>query len=336
MSTPAASGATFKGNLHGAFYGPPDIDKSTAALPHNDLMRPKWFEDGLADAWAAAGRCATMRRMFAFSANLSTLFTDLPFPERFAAAKACGFDAVECQFPYAHPAAELAALLRASGQRLVLHNLPAGDWAAGERGIACHPRRVDEFRAGVQTAIAYASALGVTQLNALAGIPPEGVSEREALATLGDNLVHAARALAAHGIRLLVEPINRFDVPGFLLNRPAMAVALIEDLRQRHGLGNLFLQYDVYHAQRSEGELAASLERWLPLIGHLQIADNPGRAEPGSGEIRYGFLLDWLERIGYQGHVGCEYFPADKGPGGTQAGLGWLAAHGRLASGARR
>lgn len=266
-----------------------------------------------------------MRTMLAFSANLSTLFTDLPFTERFAAAKACGFDAVECQFPYAHPAAELAALLQANGQRMVLHNLPAGDWAAGERGIACHPDRVSEFRAGVTQAIACATTLGVPQLNCLAGIPPAGVDPADALDTLKQNLRHAAATLARHGLRLLVEPINSFDVPGFLLSRPSQAIALMDEL----ALDNLYLQYDVYHAQRMEGEIAASVQRWMARIAHIQIADNPGRAEPGTGEIRYAFLFRWLDKIGYTGHVGCEYFPRDKGPGGTQAGLGWLAAHHR-------
>lgn len=270
-----------------------------------------------------------MRSMFAFSANISTLFTDLPLPERFAAARAAGFDAVELQFPYAHTADELAACLKASGQRLVLHNLPAGDWSSGERGIACHPGREEEFRAGVEQAMAYATALGVTQLNCLAGVLPAGVEETQAMATLQANLTYASQRLSTQGLRLLIEPINTHDIPGFLINRPSQAIALIEGLRQSHGIGNLFLQYDVYHAQRMEGELAASLQRWLPLIAHVQIADNPGRAEPGTGEIRYGFLFDWLERIGYQGHVGCEYFPADKGPGGTQVGLRWLVAHGR-------
>jgi hydroxypyruvate isomerase len=274
-----------------------------------------------------------MRNMFAFSANLSTLFTDRPFPARFAAAKTCGFDAVECQFPYPHPADELAGRLEAHGQRMVLHNLPGGNSAAGERGIACLPDRVNEFLSGVEQAISYARALGVQQLNCLAGIVPSGVEEREATLTLRANLRTAARMLAGHGLKLLVEPINAVDVPGFLVNRPAQAVALIGELREQHGLDNLFLQYDIYHAQRMEGELATNLQRWLPLIAHIQIADTPGRAEPGSGEIRYAFLFDWLERIGYTGHVGCEYFPADKGPLGTEAGLGWLAAHGRQPSG---
>jgi hydroxypyruvate isomerase len=270
-----------------------------------------------------------MRSMFAFSANLSTLFTDLPFTERFAAAKASGFDAVECQFPYAHPADELAALLQASAQRMVLHNLPAGDWAVGERGIACHPQRVDEFRAGVQQAIGYATQLSVSRLNCLAGIPPAGVSEAQALATFKANLRFAADTLARHGLKLLIEPINRFDIPGFLLARPSQALALMDEL----ALDNLYLQYDVYHAQRMEGELAATLQRHRARIAHIQIADNPGRAEPGTGEIHHSFLFDWLDFIGYDGFVGCEYFPTDKGPGGTQAGLGWLAAHGRRPTG---
>lgn len=266
-----------------------------------------------------------MLRMFAFSANLSTLFPDLPFPERFAAATSCGFEAVECQFPYAYPPNQLAALLKANGQRMVLHNLPPGDWNAGDRGIACHPERIDEFRAGVDQALSYARTLSVPQLNCLAGIRPEGVSEEHAMDTLRANLRFAAAELSRHHVRLLIEPINAFDMPGFLIHRPSQAIALMEEL----ALDNLYLQYDVYHAQRSEGELAASLQRWLPRIAHIQIADNPGRAEPGTGEIRYSFLFDWLEQLGYTGHVGCEYFPSDPGPGGTQAGLGWLATHGR-------
>jgi hydroxypyruvate isomerase len=270
-----------------------------------------------------------MRGMFAFSANLSTLFTDRPFSERFAAARACGFEAVECQFPYAHPAAELAGLLRAHQLRMVLHNLPAGDWAAGERGIACQPHRVAEFRAGVSQALAYATALGVPQLNCLVGTVPADLDAAEAMQTLRHNLRYAAAKLALHGLRLLIEPINRWDVPGFLLDRPSQALALIDEL----ALDNLYLQYDVYHAQRAEGELTATLRRAMPRIAHIQIADNPGRHEPGSGEINHRFLFDDLDRLGYQGHVGCEYFPANGGPGGTEAGLGWIKAHGRSCTG---
>jgi hydroxypyruvate isomerase len=222
---------------------------------------------------------------------------------------------VEYLFPYEHPKEDLAARLRAHGLRQVLHNLPAGDWAAGERGIACHPNRVAEFREGVARAIAYGNALDCPQLNCLAGKVPLGVGAEQAHATLVDNLRYAAKALGTAGIRLLVEPINTFDIPGFFLTRTAQAIALIEEV----GSDNLFLQYDVYHAQRMEGELAATLQRHLPRIGHVQVADNPGRNEPGSGEINYGFLFAHLDRIGYGGWVGCEYKPA----AGTEAGLGW-------------
>jgi len=251
-----------------------------------------------------------------FAANLTMLFTELPFLERFAAARAAGFGAVEYLFPYDHPMAELAARLRAHGLKQVLHNLPAGDWAAGERGIACHPDRVGEFREGVGRAIAYANALDCPQLNCLAGKLPAGVGAQSAHATLVDNLRYAAGALGAAGIRLLVEPINTFDIPGFFLNRTAQAIALIDEV----GSDNLFLQYDVYHAQRMEGELAATLQQHLERIAHVQVADNPGRNEPGSGEINYDFLFAHLDRIGYAGWVGCEYKPAAT----TAEGLGWL------------
>jgi hydroxypyruvate isomerase len=270
-----------------------------------------------------------MRGMFTFSANLSTLFTDMPLAQRFAAAHACGFTAVECQFPYELPVGDIAAALRDTGQQLVLHNLPAGDWAAGERGIACHPGRELEFQQGVQRALDYAVPLGVQQINCLAGICPVDVPPVQAWATLRANLRYAAQVLAQHRLRLLIEPINAFDIPGFLVSTPSQALALMDEL----ALDNVYLQYDVYHAQRMEGELAMSLQRALPRIGHIQIADNPGRAEPGSGEIAYRFVFDWLDRIGYERHVGCEYFPADKGPGGTQKGMVWLAQHGRLPSG---
>ena len=272
-----------------------------------------------------------MRSMFTFSANLSTLFTDLPLAQRFDAARDCGFTAVECQFPYELPAPELAAVLRGTGQQLVLHNLPAGDWAAGERGIACHPGREVEFREGVQRALDYAVPLGVTQLNCLAGICPVGVTQQDAWQALCGNVRFAAAALARHGVRLLLEPINTWDVPGFVLHRPSQVLALMDEL----ALDNLYLQYDVYHAQRMEGELALSLQRALPRIAHIQIADNPGRAEPGTGEIAYGFVFDWLDRMGYSRHVGCEYFPADKGPGGTRKGLSWLTKCGRMPNGQR-
>lgn len=251
-----------------------------------------------------------------FAANLSMLFTELPFLERFAAARAAGFAAVEYLFPYDHPKEQLAALLRQHQLKQVLHNLPAGDWAAGERGIACHPGRVAEFRAGVAQAIEYANALDCPQLNCLAGKLPPGASREEAHATLIDNLRFAAAQLKFHGIRLLVEPINHFDIPGFFLTRTDQALALIDQV----GSDNLLLQYDVYHAQRMEGELSETLRRHLPRIGHIQIADNPGRHEPGTGEIHYPWLFGHLDALGWRGHIGCEYKPRTT----TQEGLHWL------------
>lgn len=251
-----------------------------------------------------------------FAANLTMLFTDRPFLDRFAAARAAGFSAVEYLFPYDYQKEELAARLRAHGLKQVLHNLPAGDWAAGERGIACHPNRVDEFRAGVDRAITYANALDCGQLNCLAGKLPAGVSREKAHETLAANLRYAADTLRTAGIRLLIEPINTYDIPGFFLHGTEQAIALIEEVAS----DNLLLQYDVYHAQRSEGELAATLQRHLARIGHIQVADNPGRNEPGTGEIHYPFLFRQLDALGWKGYVGCEYKPR----GGTVEGLGWM------------
>ncbi|MBI5278673.1 MAG: hydroxypyruvate isomerase [Burkholderiales bacterium] len=251
-----------------------------------------------------------------FAANLTMLFTELPFRERFAAARAAGFNAVEYLFPYDFPKEDLAALLRKHQLRQVLHNLPAGDWGGGERGIACHPQRVPEFRAGVAMAIEYALALDCPQLNCLAGKLPAGVTCEEAHATLVDNLRFAAAELAKHSIRLLVEPINHFDIPGFFLTRTDQALALIDEV----GSGNLYLQYDIYHAQRMEGELGETLRKHLARIGHIQLADNPGRNEPGTGEINYRWLLRHIDALGWRGHIGCEYKPRTT----TQEGLGWI------------
>lgn len=253
-----------------------------------------------------------------FAANLTLLFTELPFLERFAAARTAGFSAVECQFPYAHDKAALVEQLQAHGLQQVLLNLPAGDWDAGERGIACHPDRVAEFRAGIDRAIDYATALACPQVNCLAGIVPAGVSPAQAEATFIDNLRHAAARLQSAGIRLLIEPINRYDIPGFFLTTTAQAAALIEAV----GSDNLYIQYDLYHAQRMEGELAATVQKHLPRIAHIQLADNPGRHEPGTGEINFAFLFRHLDAIGYTGWVGCEYKPQ----AGTVDGLGWIHA----------
>jgi len=250
-----------------------------------------------------------------FAANLTMLFTEHAFLDRFEAAAKAGFTAVEFLFPYAFPAADIKQRLDANGLTLVLHNLPAGDWDAGERGIACHPDRVDEFRAGVAQAIGYAKALGVSQLNCLAGKAPAGVDAGTLRSTFVANLRFAAAELDKAGLRLLIEPINNYDIPGFWLNHTALAVSLLDEV----GASNAFVQYDIYHAQRYEGELAATMTKFLSRIGHIQLADNPGRNEPGTGEINYAFLFGHLDRIGYTGWIGCEYKPATT----TEAGLGW-------------
>jgi hydroxypyruvate isomerase len=250
-----------------------------------------------------------------FAANLSMLFTEVPFLDRFERAAKAGFEAVEFLFPYDHPAAEIKARLDANRLVLVLHNLPPGNWDAGERGIACLPDRVDEFRRGVARGIEYAGALGVAQLNCLAGKTPANVDDAVLRRTFVDNLRYAAAELKRAGLRLLVEPINTFDIPGFYLNRTSQAISILDEV----GADNAFVQYDIYHAQRMEGELAATMERHLARIGHMQLADNPGRHEPGSGEINYAFLFAHLDRIGYRGFIGCEYKPSAS----TEAGLGW-------------
>lgn len=258
--------------------------------------------------------------MTKLAANLTMLFTELPFMERFRAAAQAGFRGVEFLFPYSFDAEQIAEQLKRNELELVLHNLPAGNWDAGERGIACHPDRTAEFREGVEEAIRYARVLGVRQLNCLVGILPPGVSAEVARLTLIVNLKFAAEKLKAEGIRLLIEPINYFDIPGFYLNTTKQAVELI----MATGSDNIFVQYDIYHMQRMEGELAGTIKANLSLIRHVQLADNPGRFEPGTGEINYRFLFSLLEQLGYDGWIGCEYKPK----AGTQEGLGWRVAHG--------
>ncbi len=254
-----------------------------------------------------------------FAANLTMLYNEHGFLDRFAAAAAAGFRGVEFLFPYAFPAEQIAERLTKHRLALVLHNLPAGNWEAGERGIACHPDRIGEFQEGVGKAIAYAKALGVPQLNCLAGIVPQGVTRETARATLVANLAFAAGKLEAEGLRLLIEPINTFDIPGFFLSGTRQAIDLIDET----GSANVFVQYDVYHMQRMEGELANTIKANLARIRHLQIADNPGRNEPGTGEINYPFLFRHIDNLGYDGWIGCEYKPATS----TAAGLSWLAAY---------
>ena len=256
------------------------------------------------------------------AANLTMLFNEHPFMDRFEAAAKAGFKGVEFLFPYAFDANEIAAKLESNKLELVLHNLPAGKWEAGERGIACHPDRVAEFRHGVGEAIKYAKVLGVKQLNCLVGIAPQGVDAETLRKTVVDNLRFAADALKEEKIRLLIEPINTFDIPGFYLSRTQQAIDLIKET----GSNNIYVQYDIYHMQRMEGELASTIKTNLDLIKHIQLADNPGRFEPGTGEINYRYLFGFLDQIGYDGWIGCEYKPRV----GTMEGLGWRAEHGVL------
>ena len=251
------------------------------------------------------------------AANLSMLFTEVGFIDRFAAAAHAGFRGVEFLFPYAYHADQIADKLNLFQLDLVLHNLPAGNWEAGERGIACHPDRVGEFQEGVEEAIRYAKVLGTRQLNCLVGIVPKGVSHEQAHATVVSNLKFAADQLKEAKLRLLIEPINTVDIPGFFLSRTKQALDIIKET----GSNNLFVQYDIYHMQRMEGELANTIKANLPMIKHVQLADNPGRFEPGTGEINYSYLLPLLDQLGYDGWVGCEYKPR----AGTVEGLGWRA-----------
>jgi len=251
-----------------------------------------------------------------FAANLTMLFNEVPFLDRFEKAAAAGFTGVEYLFPYDFTPEELVAKLEANGLSQVLHNLPAGNWGAGERGIAIFPERVEEFRAGVDKAITYATALGCPQVNILAGIVPAGADREVLHNTFVNNLKFAAPKIKEAGLKLLIEPINTRDIPGFFLNYTKQAKAIIEEV----GSDNLFIQYDIYHMQIMEGDLARTIEANLSQIAHIQLADNPGRNEPGTGEINYEFLFRYLDTVGYTGWVGCEYKPK----GETTAGLGWL------------
>jgi hydroxypyruvate isomerase len=250
------------------------------------------------------------------AANLSLLFPQLPFMDRFKAAARAGFRHVEYQFPYgAGSATEIAARANEAGVGVVLHNLPGGDAAKGDRGIACQPARVGEFREGVDRAIEYAKAAGCPRLNALAGIAPEGVPRAKVFDTLVENLRYAAGRLAAAGLTLLTEPVNPRTVPGFFLNTSRQGIEAIDAA----GVPNLQLLYDIFHMQIVEGDLARTIQRLLSRIGHMQLADVPDRHEPGTGEIHYDFLLEEIDRLGYAGWVGCEYVPK----GDTVEGLTW-------------
>jgi hydroxypyruvate isomerase len=251
-----------------------------------------------------------------FAANLTMLFNESPFLDRFEKAANSGFHAVEFLFPYAFSAQDIKQKLEQNKLQLVLHNLPAGDWDTGERGIACLPDRVAEFQAGVTKAIEYDEELGVKHLNCLAGKIPAGVDAELLRKTFVSNLRYASAELKKANIKLLIEPINTFDIPGFYLSKTQQAIDILEEV----GSDNLFIQYDIYHAQRMEGELCKTLENNLSKIAHIQLADNPGRNEPGTGEINYTHLFQFIDRIGYKGWIGCEYKPATN----TEAGLGWI------------
>jgi hydroxypyruvate isomerase len=257
--------------------------------------------------------------MLKFSANLTMLFNEVSFLDRFEKAAQAGFKGVEFMFPYDFDKDVIAEKLEKYKLEMVLHNLPAGNWAGEERGIACLPERVAEFQAGVGQAIEYAQALKCPRLNCMAGLASKGIALDKVRQTLVDNLRFAAKALNEAGIRLLIEPINNIDMPGFFLNYTPQALELIKEVNH----SNLWLQYDIYHMQVMEGNLTITIRNNINKIGHMQLADNPGRHEPGSGEINFNNLLSFIDKLGYSGWIGCEYKPASK----TEEGLGWLKAY---------
>lgn len=254
--------------------------------------------------------------MTKFAANLSMLFTEAEFMQRFKLAAKNGFKAVEYMFPYDFPAQSIKQELDENKLTQVLFNLPAGDWNGGERGIACLPERQKEFQEGVKKAIEYANVLNCKQINCLVGRKDPSLSEEKTMETLVANLRYAAEQLEKENIRLLVEAVNTYDIPGFYLNKSAQ----VEDVIKRVGHANIYFQYDIYHMQRMEGELTETMKRLLKHICHIQLADNPGRHEPGTGEINYTYLFKQLEQMGFTGWIGCEYKPATT----TEAGLGWM------------
>ncbi|MGG9998764.1 hydroxypyruvate isomerase [Pseudovibrio ascidiaceicola] len=250
------------------------------------------------------------------TSNLSMLFTEVDFMKRFELAAKAGFKGVEYLFPYDFKAEDIKTELDNHGLQQVLFNLPAGDFAAGERGNACIPGREEEFRAGVQKAIEYAKVLGNTQINCLSGFVPEGISQEQAEAVLIENLKYAAQRLKDVGILLLLEACNTQDMPGFCVHTTKQALRIIDAV----GSDNIRFQYDIYHMQIMEGNIAKTFADNLAMIAHVQLADNPGRHEPGTGELNYSFLFKHLDEIGYDGWVGAEYKPLTT----TEAGLAWL------------
>ena len=255
-----------------------------------------------------------------FAANLSFIFQEVGFLERFAAAAACGFKAVEYLGAYDHPPETVATQLEKHGLTQALFNMPPGDWAAGERGLAALPGREAEFRAGVGTGLVYAKATKCKLLHAMAGLVPAGHDRAAAERTYVENLRYAAGRTASEGVSVIIEPINTRDIPGYFLNTTTQAMAVIDKV----GHPNLQVQLDLYHVQIMEGDLAHRIRTLAGRYPHIQIAGNPGRHEPDVGEINYPFLFDLLDEIGYSGWIGCEYRPK----GETRAGLGWASPYG--------
>ncbi len=254
-----------------------------------------------------------------FSANLSWMFTETDFLSRFERAERAGFKGVECMFPYEWDNGIIAEKLNRHGLEIVLHNLPAGNWAGGDRGIACIPDRVGEFQNSVGQAIEYAKVLKCPRLNCMAGLNPKGIPSEKVWQTLVDNLRFAAIALEKEGIHLMVEPLNEQDTPGFYLTHTRQAIELMREVNHP----NIWLQYDIYHMQVMEGNLTKAIRDNIAKIGHMQLADNPGRHEPGTGEINFTNLFRFIDEAGYTGWIGCEYKPA----GVTADGLKWLKSY---------
>lgn len=254
-----------------------------------------------------------------FAANLSMMFNEVPFLDRFARARAAGFQAVEFLFPYDFPAAEIAQRLKDNGLAQVLFNAPPGNWEAGERGFAALPGRGAEFRDAIRKALDYCAALSCPRLHVMAGLAPAGVPRDTLLATYAVNLAWAAEECAKAGVKPIIEPINHRDIPGFFLNTTDEAAAIIAAI----GPERLGLQFDLYHCQITEGDVVKTVEKHLPLIAHMQVADTPGRHEPGTGEVNWPFVFERIDALGFRGWIGCEYRPR----GVTEDGLGWFAAY---------